>query len=559
MLSNIKIGKRLLLIVAVALLGMVAVMSLGLTNLDKNLVLDRQATTQKIVETANGIIANYVDRIQKGEFSEEDGKKRAANILSHMKYGNGDYLFVIDMDGMAIVHPTLAGKSLLDFKDAHGLYTFQEMIRLAKGSDNGQYMDYYWLRDKNKPAVRKISYFVGNKEWNWVIGTGIYVDDVNAVFMENLYTVGGISLGLFLVIGSIALVISRGITVPLSNITDSMDRLAAGDKSIEVRYTEFKDEIGDLARSLGTFKANAIEMDRLRAEQENQKKHAEEERRALMNKMADDFDRSVKGVVATVSSAATEMQGSAQSMASIAEDTSKRSAAVAAAAEEASTNVQTVASASEELNAAIGEINRQIGDSVKVASACVTEAEATGEVMQSLSKAADDIGNVVKLIEDIASQVNLLALNATIEAARAGEAGRGFAVVANEVKNLANQVGNAAQNITQQIAGIQSQTGQAVTTIASITATIRRVNEISTAIASAVEEQGAATKEISRSIQETATGTSEVSKNIVGVTQAANETGTASTQLLETASQLSKESETLRRVVENFIDSVRKG
>ena len=310
-------------------------------------------------------------------------------------------------------------------------------------------------------------------------------------------------------------------------------------------------------KAIQAFKLDIIETIKLRHEAAEQKQQAEKERSALMHKMADDFDHSVKGVVATVALEVEKMQTNAQAMSTIADSTSQRSTAVAAAAEEASTNVQTVASAAEELSAAIGEINRQIGDSVKAASACVAEAEATGEVMQSLSKAADDIGNVVKLIEDIASQVNLLALNATIEAARAGEAGRGFAVVANEVKNLANQVGNAAQNITQQIAGIQGQTGQAVTTIESITAAIRHVNEISTAIASAVEEQGAATKEISRSIQETAAGTSEVTKNIVGVTQAANETGAASGQLLETANLLSKEAATLGKVVETFVTHVR--
>lgn len=349
------------------------------------------------------------------------------------------------------------------------------------------------------------------------------------------------------------------IAKPLKNVTNVVGELAKGKLETEVPEPSSSDEIADLLRALETFKSNAVKMKELEAAQKENEKHAAEERRALMHKMADDFDKSVKSVVSTVSTAATEMQSSARSMSATAEETSSQCSAVAAAAEETSANVTTVASAAEELNSSIGEITRQIGDSVKVAAACMTEAEATGAVMKQLNKSAEDIGNVVKLIEGIASQVNLLALNATIEAARAGDAGRGFAVVANEVKNLANQVAIAAKDITSQVEGIQNQTGRAVTTMETITSTIRQINETSTAIAAAAEEQGTATKEISRSIQETAQGTKEVTHNITGVSKAAAETGTSAGQLLDTAAQLAHESETLRRVVEEFISDIRKG
>lgn len=346
---------------------------------------------------------------------------------------------------------------------------------------------------------------------------------------------------------------------PLKTVTNIVGELAKGNLKTEVPEPSSSDEIADLLRALETFKSNALKMKELEAAQKENEKRAAEERRMLMHKMADDFDRSVKGVVNTVSAAATEMQSSAKSMSATAEETSSQCSAVAAAAEQTSANVTTVASAAEELNSSIGEITRQIGDSVKVAAGCMTEAEATGTVMKQLNKSAEDIGNVVKLIEGIASQVNLLALNATIEAARAGDAGRGFAVVANEVKNLANQVAIAAKDITNQVEGIQNQTGRAVATIESITSTIRHINETSTAIAAAAEEQGTATKEISRSIQETAQGTKEVTHNISGVSKAAAETGTSAGQLLDTAAQLAHESETLRRVVEDFISDIRKG
>jgi methyl-accepting chemotaxis protein len=557
MLNNLKIGNRLILIVIAMFVGMAAIGTIGLINLKDNLLRDREAQTKVTAETAISIADHYYQSFQKGELTEDEAKKRALATIGAMRYDSTNYVFVVDNTGVFLAHPKWTGENHLDEKDANGELFVRHFIDAGKlGGSFGTYM---WKRDPQKPAVPKISYVGPYAAWGWNVGTGIYVDDIDSEFMSNAMVVGGIAFALFLLIGGGALAISRGITKPLSEITDGMDRLAEGDKTIVVHYTKNKDEIGDLARALETFKANAIKMEELEKEEALQKQRAAEDRHKMMSKMADDFDSSVKGVVNTVSAAATEMQSSAKSMAAIAEETSKQSSAVSAAAEETSTNIQTVASASEELNASIGEINRQIGDSVKVAAECMTEAESTGKVMQSLSKSAEDVGNVVKLIEGIASQVNLLALNATIEAARAGEAGRGFAVVANEVKSLANQVSHAAKDITQQIGGIQEQTSQAVTTIETITATIRRINEISTAIAAAVEEQGTATKEISRSIQETSSGTKEVTRNITGVTRAASETGTASTQLLDTAGQLAHESETLRRVVDDFIAGIRKG
>jgi len=557
MLNNLKIGSRLMLIVFAMFIGMATIGTIGLLNLKSNMLVDREAQTKVTVETAISIIQEYYDRAKSGEFSEEEAKTRALRTISAMSYDKTNYIFIIDQAGTFLAHPKWAGENHDEDKDANGEYFVRMFVDAARRG--GDFVMYQWKRDADKPPVEKLSYVDPFAAWNWGVGTGIYIDDVDQAFASEATKTGGISLIIFIIICSGAIFISRGITKPLADITHKMDLLANGDKTIEVFFTGNKDEIGELARALETFKANAIKMEAMEKAQKEQEMRAATERKALMNKMADDFDSSVKGVVNTVSAAATEMQSSAKSMSSIAEETSSQSSAVAAAAEEASTNVQTVATAAEELNASIGEITRQIGDSVKVAGECMTEAESTGKVMQTLSKSAEDIGNVVKLIEGIASQVNLLALNATIEAARAGEAGRGFAVVANEVKSLANQVSHAAKDITQQIGGIQTQTSQAVTTIETITTTIRQINEISTTIAAAVEEQGAATKEISRSIQETATGTREVTRNITGVTRAATETGTASTQLLDTASQLAHESETLRKVVEDFIASVRKG
>jgi methyl-accepting chemotaxis protein len=274
-------------------------------------------------------------------------------------------------------------------------------------------------------------------------------------------------------------------------------------------------------------------------------------------RLADDFESNVGKIVEAVSAASTEMQSTAQSMSATAEETNRQAASVAAASEEASTNVQTVASAAEELSASISEIGRQVSESSRSTTQAAEQARRTNDQVGRLAEAAQKIGEVVSLISDIAEQTNLLALNATIEAARAGEAGKGFAVVASEVKSLANQTAKATEDISSQIASIQGATSDAVTAIQEISKTIESINEIAAAVASAVEEQGAATQEIATNVQQAAAGTNEVSSNISGVTQAAGETGNAAQGVLSAATELSKQSEHMRTQVDNFLAQVR--
>ena len=273
--------------------------------------------------------------------------------------------------------------------------------------------------------------------------------------------------------------------------------------------------------------------------------------------MADNFESNVKTVVESVASASTEMEMSARTLSATAEEASSQSTAVAAASEEASTNVQTVTAAAEQLAQSVEEVGRQVQQSSTIASNAVSEAQKTNEEAEGLATAAEKIGEVVGLINDIASQTNLLALNATIEAARAGDAGKGFAVVATEVKSLADQTATATEDISSQISAIQNATENAVKAIKGISGTIGELSEISSAIASAVEEQSAATREIAQSVEQAAAGTADVSQNITGVTSGAQQTGDASAQVLEAASELSKQAETLRSQVDGFLVEVR--
>jgi methyl-accepting chemotaxis protein len=348
-----------------------------------------------------------------------------------------------------------------------------------------------------------------------------------------------------------------GIVKPIVLLKAVMEAFASNDLKADVPGIDRRDEVGDMARTVEVFKKNGLEVERLKVDQQATERRVAEQRKADMNKMANDFESAVGEIVETVSSASTELEASASTLTATAERAQELTTMVAAASEEASTNVQSVASATEEMASSVNEISRQVQESARMANEAVDQARKTNDRVGELSKAAARIGDVVELINTIAGQTNLLALNATIEAARAGEAGRGFAVVASEVKALAEQTAKATGEISQQITGIQAATQDSVGAIQAISGTIEKLSEISSAIAAAVEEQGAATQEISRNVQQAAQGTQQVSSNITDVQRGASETGSASSQVLSAAQMLSGDSNRLKLEVGRFLDSVR--
>jgi methyl-accepting chemotaxis protein len=348
------------------------------------------------------------------------------------------------------------------------------------------------------------------------------------------------------------------ITRPLQHLNVAMGEMAAGNINITVPGVERRDEIGDMATTIGVIRDNAAR-EALAKQEAAQREEAERaaQRMADMHKLADSFEAAVSEIIETVSSASTELEAAAGSLTHTATATQQRAVAVASASEQASSNVQSVASATEEMASSVSEISRQVNNSSKIAQQAVKQAEETEEQITMLTKAAARIGDVSELISAIAGQTNLLALNATIEAARAGDAGRGFAVVAAEVKELATQTAKATQEISAQISEIQAATGASADAIKEIGATIGGISQVTTTIAAAVEQQGVATREIARNVQQAADGTAQVAGNIADVNKGATETGSASTQVLSSAQSLSSESNRLKLEVQRFLQTVR--
>jgi methyl-accepting chemotaxis protein len=557
MLGNLRISSKLFMMVALSVLGIAAVAGVGLSALWSNLIEDRKGKVQDVVLLARQAIEVNYQASQKAGLSEAETLERGKALLRTLRFGKDDYIYAFNSQGVLQVNPNpkVEGKNLYDTADSDGVYFIRDQIALA--ANGGGVLRYRFPRAGGGDPVPKMSYVVEFKPYGWIVGAGIYIDDVYAIFWAQTLQVGMLVGLALLLMGGMFFLLGRSIVNPINAMTAAMRKIAGGETSTAIPAQERHDEVGAMAQSVQVFKDNMIESTRLRGEQDVLKAQADAERKLLLRRMADDFESGVRASLDTLAGAATEMQATSKSMSATAGEASHQATTVAVVAEQASANVQTVAAATEELSSSVSEIGRQVTESTQIAGQAVAEANRTNVTVQGLSAAAQKIGDVVKLISDIASQTNLLALNATIEAARAGEAGRGFAVVANEVKSLASQTAKATDEISAQVSAMQGATADAVQAIESIGRTIGAINEIASAISVAVEQQGAATREIARSVQEAAQGTGQVSSNISGVNQSADKTGAAANKVLSSAEQLSGQASTLRADVDRFVANIR--
>ena len=558
MLRNMTIAPKLGIVVGAALLGLCVAGGLASYLVQQQMFDAKVDQAKAIVTMAKNMAGELKRQVDAGEMTKDQAMALFRKLGNAMTYDNGSgYIFATTYDGITQLapDPKQIGTNRMDVL-TNGRKLSQELMDGTRA--NGEIvLRYEYVKPGEQTPVRKMSYAAAVPGFDMFLGTGSYLEDINVKLKPIAWLLGIATLAIGVISGIIAWLIGRSISGPLNQLRARMEGLAKGELNSEIPGVGRGDEVGKMAATVQIFKDNALRMRELEKAEAETRERAAAERHSVMENLASDFERSVNGIVRSVSTAAAGMQTTAQSMTATASDASARAATVSAASQSASGNVGTVAAAAEELSSSVAEISRQVGRSSEIASQAVTDAERTNATVQVLSTGAEKIGEVVKLIHSIAAQTNLLALNATIEAARAGESGRGFAVVASEVKALANQTAKATEEISGQVEAMQQSTSDAVAAITGISRTIAQMSEITTSIASSIEQQGDATREIARNIQSVAAGSSEISAHIGGVTTAASATGSAASEVLENARELDKQSGMLRSAVDGFLAKVR--
>ncbi len=515
---------------------------------------DRNEKTRELAEVGQGIAAYFHSLETSGALPRDEAQKRALAALEQLRYSGSEYYWVNDYNARVLMHPfvkAIVGIDLATAQNKRLLPLFQEFARIARESGGG-YHDYPWPKPGASEDQPKISYVKAFQPWGWVIGTGIYVDDVEAAFRVEAIKRAIALLVIAAIMIAVVLLLDRTLLRPLGALIGTVKEISASRLDVSVPAVARADELGEMARAIEVLRRNAETRRDKEAEEAAERDRQDREREA-MEQHAADLNATVSGVLESLSESAAAMQNSARIMSETAARARDQAGTVTENATRSSDNLTTVAAASEQMLASIREIGRQVAESAKIAADAVAETNRTDEIVRGLVGAAGQIGDVVKLINDIASQTNLLALNATIEAARAGEAGKGFAVVASEVKSLAGQTSKATDEIAAKIEAVQGATSKASGSIAKVTSIIAQISEIAAGIAEAVDQQSAATQEIVRNVQNASELTSAVTNSIAGVSAGVGETGTAAEVVLSSSGGLAEQSSSLRREVESFL------
>jgi len=553
------ISQRMYVITLVAFLGFMVMGYYALSTMRTNLLVAVSKKTEQMAQAATSVATYYEGLSKAGTLTEEEAKARTLATIGAMRYDGKEYFWINDMYPKMVMHPMkpeLVGSDLTNNKDPNGKALFVEMVSVVKKSGGGE-VRYMWPKPGADQPVPKISYVQGFAPWGWVIGTGVYVDNVEAMVKHEISQMLYIGVPVMLLVLLISILMTRSITKPVVATIHGLQQVADNNFNLRLEGATRADEVGQLVRMAEVFRKKGQQLEQMEDERVQAAAAAEAEKRRLMNQMANDFEAAVRTIIESLGRAAGDMRNSAQNLTGVAATTSARAQTVTKASEVAAMNVSSVAAATEELAASIAEITRQVSKASQMSSGASRESEATTKTVAELSAAAQRIGAVVQLISDIAGQTNLLALNATIEAARAGEAGKGFAVVASEVKNLATQTAKATEDITVQIEAMQAVVSQTESAISGIVKSVIEIETVSSAIAGAVEEQGAATQGISHNVQEASTSTRDVSSNIAAVANAAEETGTVAHAALGVAEKLAAEATELDRAVQGFLGKLR--
>ena len=559
MFARLKITTRIHLLLVLAAFGFLASSAIGLWSLRSEMLEDRQKALRNLLDLTLSVA--HADMMAAGGPSTQAGKKAFLSVLQSTRFGDekeANYIFAFDYSGNTLSHidPAKIGRNLIELTDSNGVKIVQDLIQIAKSPSGTGFMTYLFPKGSGGPMTPKLTLVQNVPDLAGFAGVGVYVDDLDAEFYKKVFLEGWLLAVPLLTLGVVGYLIGRSISKPFSDLAANIARLSNGDLNIPLANACEKTELGDIARAVDIFRANAVEQRDLQ-ERLNEAAKRERTRQHHFEDQVQKFQATVTAVVATLSKQVDQLRTAAGTLSEAAETATFEAATAAHVSAGAADSSNAVAAATEELSCSIREISDQAHRTNAVVEAATHEAKRTNKDVASLASAAEEIGSIVAVIRGIADQTNLLALNATIEAARAGESGRGFAVVAAEVKELSAQTAKATDAIAEQIQAIQSSTSTAVSAIQSVAGKVAEIQSFTGAIAAAVEEQTAAAQEIASNVSLAAEGSQKAAKSSGEVSQVAGQTKQQAASLSGVSSQLSNATSELSKALNEFVVAVR--